>query len=270
MASSGNLPLHPALRFFSAGVIVVLIVGAGLFIAPGLVKPRWPWAVTPFNARFLGGFYIAEMVVMATLLFWNRWAPGRLVLWMAFVFTLVASIASFLNLGYFDFARKSPWIWFAVYLVSVLISGLFLAAARARPAAPTMPVTAGVTAWMRVEGPLLALYGIALLLLPLVAARFWPWPIDRFHAQVYSAVFLSGAAGVILLSLGAAREEMLVLGLAETVVGVLSILGLVITDMALHRVTWSSPGTIAWVAIFIALAASGLHKLTASASRALI
>ncbi|WP_245485632.1 MULTISPECIES: hypothetical protein [unclassified Mesorhizobium] len=28
-------------------VIIVLIVGAGLFFAPVLVKPRCPWAVTP-------------------------------------------------------------------------------------------------------------------------------------------------------------------------------------------------------------------------------
>lgn len=37
------------------------------------------------NARFLGGFYTAEMVVMAALLVWNRWSPGRLVLVMAFI-----------------------------------------------------------------------------------------------------------------------------------------------------------------------------------------
>ena len=264
MASPGNIPLHPALRFFSAGVIIVLIVGAGLFVAPGLVKARWPWAVTPFNARFLGGFYIAEMAVMATLLFWNRWAPGRLVLWMAFVFTLVASIASFLNLDYFDLGRKSPWIWFAVYLISVAISGLFLVAARGRPAAPAMPMDSGLQAWMRIEGLLLGLYGLALLLLPLIASSFWPWPIDRFHAQVYSAVFLSGAAGVVLLSRGAPREEMMVLGLAETAVGVLSILGLILTDLAVHRVTWSAPGTIAWVVIFLVLAASGTQKLLAA------
>ena len=60
MASADNGALHPAMRLFSAGVMVVLLVGAGLFLAPDLVKPRWPWAVTPFNSRFLGGFYIAE------------------------------------------------------------------------------------------------------------------------------------------------------------------------------------------------------------------
>ncbi|RUW96108.1 hypothetical protein EOA27_39110, partial [Mesorhizobium sp. M2A.F.Ca.ET.037.01.1.1] len=59
MPKSDNPPLPGALRLFSAAVIVVLIVGAGLFFAPTLVKPRWPWPVTPFSARFLGGFYTA-------------------------------------------------------------------------------------------------------------------------------------------------------------------------------------------------------------------
>src|SRR5690349_2725399 len=63
MPKSDNPPFPGALRLFSAAVIIVLIVGAGLFFAPALVKPRWPWPVTPFSARFLGGFYTAEMAV---------------------------------------------------------------------------------------------------------------------------------------------------------------------------------------------------------------
>ena len=107
MPTSDNPPFPAALRIFSLGVIIVLIVGAGLFFAPALVKPRWPWPVTPFSARFLGGFYTAEMAVMAALLFWNRWSPGRLVLVMAFIFTVIVSAVSLINLGYFNFGRKS-------------------------------------------------------------------------------------------------------------------------------------------------------------------
>ena len=71
------------------------------------------------------------MVVMAALLVWNRWSPGRLVLVMAFTFTVIVSAASFINLGYFNFERKAPWLWFLVYLASVAVSGLFLWRARA-------------------------------------------------------------------------------------------------------------------------------------------
>lgn len=182
MPTSNNPPFPAALRLFSVVVIIVLIVGAGLFFAPVLVKPRWPWAVTPFNARFLGGFYTAEMVVMAALLVWNRWSPGRLVLVMAFIFTTIVSVASFINLGYFNFERKAPWLWFLVYLASVAVSGLFLWRARARPSAKGVTLNPVWRGYMPVESAILGLYGVGLLLFPLTFGSIWPWPIDAFHA----------------------------------------------------------------------------------------
>jgi hypothetical protein len=268
MRTSDNPPLPAALRFFSAAVIVVLIVGAGLFFAPALAKIRWPWAVTPFNARFLGGFYTTEMAVMAALLIWNRWSPGRLVLVMAFIFTVIVSAASFINLGYFDFVRKAPWLWFAVYLVSVAISGWFLWRSRDRPSATGIALNPAWRGYMQVESALLALYGVGLFLLPLTSSSFWPWPIDSFHAQVYSAIFLAGAGGIYLLWRSAPREELLVLGMAQFLVGLLAILGLVITDAAVHRINWSAPGTVVWLAIFAWIGISGLAKIYAASRHA--
>src|SRR6218665_2081332 len=118
MARVENPALHSALRIFSAGVIIVLLVGAGLFFTPSLVRPRWPWDVAPFNARFLGSFYTAEIAVILFLLRWNRWSPGRLILVMAFVFTLVVTATSLVHHGMFNFARKVTWIWYAVYILS--------------------------------------------------------------------------------------------------------------------------------------------------------
>jgi hypothetical protein len=123
--------------------------------APVLVKPRWPWAVTPFNARFLGGFYTAEMVVMAALLVWNRSSPGRLVLVMAFIFTAIVSVASFVNLGHFNLERKAPWLWFLVDLASVAVSGLFLWRARARPSAKGVTLNPAWRGYMPVESAIL-------------------------------------------------------------------------------------------------------------------
>jgi hypothetical protein len=264
MPTSDNPRFPAALRLFSVGVIIVLIVGAGLFFAPALVKLRWPWAVTPFNARFLGGFYTAEMVVMAALLFWNRWSPGRLVLVMAFIFTVTVSVASFINLGYFNFERKAPWLWFLVYLASVAVSGVFLWRARARPSAKGAMLNPAWRGYMPVESAILGLYGVGLLLFPLTFSGFWPWPIDAFHAQVYSAIFLAGAGGTYLVWRNAPREELLVLGLAQFLVGLLAILGLVITDAAVHRIDWTTTGTLCWLALFGWIGISGVFKLYAA------
>ncbi|RWO89105.1 hypothetical protein [Mesorhizobium sp.] len=264
MPASNNPPFPAALRLFSVVVIIVLIVGAGLFFAPVLVKPCWPWAVTPFNARFLGGFYTAEMVVMAALVVWNRWSPGRLVLVMAFIFTAIVSVASFINLGYFNFERKAPWLWFLVYLASVAVSGLFLWRARARPSAKGVTLNPVWRGYMPVESAVLGLYGVGLLLFPLTFGSIWPWPIDAFHAQVYSAIFLAGAGGIYLVWRSAPREELLVLGLAQFLVGLLAILGLVITDAAVHRIDWTATGTLCWLALFGWIGISGVFKLYAA------
>ncbi|WP_246680344.1 hypothetical protein [Mesorhizobium sp. B2-8-9] len=261
MPTPDNPPFPAALRLFSVAVIIVLIVGAGLFFAPVLVKPRWPWAVTPFNARFLGGFYTAEMVVMAALLFWNRWSPGRLVLVMAFIFTVIVSAASFINLGYFNFERKAPWLWFLVYLASAAVSGLFLWRARARPSVKGVALTPAWRGYMSAETAIVGLYGVGMLLFPRVVSSSWPWPVDPFHAQVYSAIFLAGAGGVYLLWKNAPREELLVLGLAQFLVGFLAILGLVITDAAVHRIDWTAIGTLCWLALFGWICMSGAFKL---------
>ncbi|WP_246681054.1 hypothetical protein [Mesorhizobium sp. B2-3-15] len=259
--TSNNPPLPASLRLFSAGVIIVLIVGAGLFFAPALVKPRWPWPVTPFSARFLGGFYTAEMAVMAALLFWNRWSPGRLVLVMAFIFTLIVSVVSLINLGYFDFERKAAWLWFLVYLGSVAVSGLFLWRARARQPASGVTPSPAWRSYMLAETAVLCLYGLGMLLFPAMVSSTWPWTVDPFHAQVYSAIFLAGADGTYLIWKSAPREELLVLGLAQFLVGLLSILGLVITDGAVHRIDWTAAATLSWLALFGWIGISGALKL---------
>ncbi|TIQ15978.1 MAG: hypothetical protein E5X51_36080, partial [Mesorhizobium sp.] len=80
--------------------------------------------------------------------------------------------------------------------------------------------------YMPVESTILGIYGLGLLLFPLTFSSFWPWPVDAFHAQVYSAIFLAGAGGIYLVLRSAPREELLVLGLAQFLVGLLAILGL--------------------------------------------
>jgi hypothetical protein len=268
MLENGNPKLPGGLRVFSGAVIVVLLVGAGLFFVPDLVKPRWPWLLAPFNARFLGSFYLAEMVAMVALLVWNRWAPARMILVMAFVFTLVVSVTSLINLDHFNFARKASWLWFAVYAGSAVVSGLFLWNARATPPVAAAVSGAGWRSYLQAETILLGLYGLGLLTLPATFSAFWPWKIDAFHAQTYSAIFITAAAGTWLISSHAPREELVALGAAQFALGLLSAVGLAITDAAAKRVDWATPGTWAWLVLFALIAATGLLKLLVGLARA--
>jgi hypothetical protein len=267
MLEDGNPKLPGGLRVFSGAVIVVLLVGAGLFFVPDLVKPRWPWPLAPFNARFLGSFYLAELVAMVALLVWNRWSPARMILVMAFVFTLVVSVTSLINLDHFNFGRKASWLWFGVYAGSAIVSGLFLWNARGTPPVRAAMPGVGWRRYFQAEAVLLGLYGLGLLILPATFSAFWPWKIDAFHAQTYSAIFITAAAGTGLISAHAPREELVALGAAQLVLGLLSIIGLALTDAAVKRVDWAAPGTWTWLVLFAAIAVAGLIKLRGGLAR---
>ena len=81
------------------------------------------------------------------------------------------------------------------------------------------------------------IYGLGLIVLPGIFTAFWPWPIDAFHAQIYSVIFVTAGAGDKLLARNAPREELVALGAAQLALGALAILGLFITDAAVKRST---------------------------------
>ena len=114
---------------------------------------------------------------------------------------------------------------------------------------------------------LLGVYGLGLLVLPATFSAFWPWKIDAFHAQTYSAIFITAAAGTWLISSHAPREELVALGAAQLALGLLSAIGLALTDAAVKRVDWAAPGAWAWLALFALIAATGLVKLLAGLGR---
>lgn len=59
---------------------VLLVAGIGLLVAPGVLGPMWPWALTPFNTLLLGAIYSSSIVATAMVAYVKRWAPARVVL----------------------------------------------------------------------------------------------------------------------------------------------------------------------------------------------
>jgi hypothetical protein len=76
---------------------------------------------------------------------------------------------------------------------------------------------------------------------------FWPWPLDSFHAQVYNAIFVTNAAGALIISRAVAPVGWLTLGLAQEIFGLFAILGVVIIDGTSRRVDWELPATWLWL-----------------------
>jgi hypothetical protein len=104
----------------------------------------------------------------------------------------------------------------------------------------------------------LGAYGVVMLILPDVATLFWPWPVDDFHARLYSVTFLTPAVGLFLLVRAAAWAELWAMGLTLLALGVLALLGLVVTDLGVARVDWASPGTWLYVLLFVLIFLGGV------------
>ena len=167
MDRQGNPPISIVLRAVTWLEVVILAwAGAGLVLYPPVVTGVWPWALAPFNQRYLGALYLAALTAAWLQASAGRWSPGRVVTTMIFVFTLVVTIFSFVHLGRFDFQRVEAWIWFGLYIGvcanaawhlwryrSIRLAGRVIPAARLRVGLATVVMALGT-------------YGLALLALP--------------------------------------------------------------------------------------------------------
>lgn len=70
--------------------------------------------------------------------------------------------------------------------------------------------------------------------------------------------------GAFIFGIFSPREELLVLGSAQFLVGLLAILGVVITDAAVHRIDWTVTVTLCWLTLFGCIGISGVFKLYAA------
>ena len=176
-------------------VLVLILAGGGLFFLPTLTAEQWPWVIAPFNGRFVGAVYLGSFVSAAFMAFHGRWSPGRIVLPMIFVFTSIVLGVSLLNLDKFDFQKLQPWIWFLLYAVLPINSAYHMWLYQNRQPAESHVTPKNWSAFLLGLTLFLVLYGTALLILPTTASAFWPWPIDAFHGQMYSVVFITSAVG---------------------------------------------------------------------------
>lgn len=255
---TGNPIIAPLLRAVYILIAVVVIAGASLFFVPGLIGPRWPWPLTPFNTSFLGAIYIVELVAIVITIVSNRWSPTRLVLPISFTFAIVVTSVSLFYLGRFDAQRWTTYAWFVLYLVPIAVFANYLWLYRNQPPAETVPVPSAWRTYLMVGAIVYGLYGLGLLALPDTFSAFWPWKIDDFHARLYSAIFICLVVGMLTLVRAASSLELVTMGLAKVILAVFSILGLIIVDISAHRVDWSAPGTWLWIAGLGVLIVAGL------------
>jgi hypothetical protein len=261
-----NPPLAPALRaVLWLTVPILLSAGLSLFFIPDLARPQWPWDIGPFNAAFLGGFYLAAGVGIALAATEGRWYPARVLLPMVFVFTGSLMLVTLLDLGRFVFTRWTTYGWFIIYLLLPSIAALALWRYREFPSPEAYVTPPGWRSLLLLFALAFLTYGVALFLFPSVVGAHWPWPLDPFHAQAYSAVFTAAAVGALGLTQWAAPSERLVVGAAFSLLGLFAIAGTLIVDAGRHSVAWGRPGVWLWLGLLGLLFGLGLALVAWSA-----
>lgn len=260
-----NLTLSTLLRTLTwIEVLVLILAGGGLFFLPKLTAEQWPWVIAPFNGRFVGAIYLGSCVSALFMAFHGKWSPGRIVLPMIFVFTSIVLVVSLLHPDKFDFQKWQVWIWFLLYAALPINSAYHLWLYRNRQSAEAHATPVNWRNFLSALTMLLVLYGVALLIVPTTASAFWPWPIDDFHAQMYSVLFMTAAVGCYLIARGGSLLEWQTLGLTLLVIGACSFIGLFLVDAGVpseKKIDFGLSGTWVWLAIMTGIGASGLAMM---------
>lgn len=262
--------MNPRLPTFLRVVLGIecLAVGAAaiaLFGFPDWSREHWAWPTLPYHSRFMGAAYWAALVPLVIGTAYGRWAPGRLVLFMVLVFTSSLALVMLPYAAAFAWERPATWGFFGLYLFLPVNAALFLFRLRHWPPSLVVPATPLQRAVLGLIGTGVLGYGLAMLVTPIAATAFWPWPVDAFHARLYAAIYITvGAAGWWLRRPSAPIERSL-LGITLCVFGIASIAGLVWTSAGMppaRQIDLASPGTWLYVGIDCAVAVIGMVLIT--------
>ena len=102
----------------------MLAVGAGLFLAPDVVKPGWPWALTPLTARAIGAWLIGIGFAAFHASRENDFLRIRPLAGGYIAFAILQFIATARYSGDINWSAPAAWGYVA-FLASVLPVGLF-------------------------------------------------------------------------------------------------------------------------------------------------
>lgn len=220
------MPPNPRVPAFLRAVTCVECVVVAAAAAVLLSVPEWggeelwAWITRPFNARYVGVVYLGALVPLVIFAASGRWSPGRLVLWEIFVFTATIMLVMLAYAERFEWMRLSTWVFWPLYVFLPLNSAVFLWRLRGwRVPEPLLRARLAFTAIALALGG----YGVALIVIPEDATAFWAWPVDAFHARIYSAAYLAPAVGAWVLRDGATPDELRTLGITFLTTGVAAI-----------------------------------------------
>lgn len=259
-------PLHPTIRItlvVTAGFLLVL--GIDLTLAPSRTDEFFSWTIEPpLTAGTIGAFYVTGSFMIVMTLMGSAWARGRTVILGGVAFSILAIVATLLDLDRFAFDSDEPvafvvaWVWILSYAtVPVVLLLSLIPQSRVPGIDPRLgPPPRWVTVSLAVAGTVMVAAAAALSVVPEDMAELWPWTLTPLTARVLGAWM----AGFALVFLWVVWEKDRFQALpAVATLGFLGLAQLLTVARFRDDVSWEEPG--AWIyvaALGIALVAGGL------------
>ena len=195
--------LTPGMRLLLyVASVLVLLVGASLFLFPERTDTLFSWTVSPaLTAAFLGAAYWSAFVLEFLAARETLWARARVAVPAVLLFTFLTLIATLLHIDKFHFGpafslltQAGTWVWLLVYaLVPVTMAALLILQIRKPGIDP--PRDAPMPDWIRlvfnVQAAIMILLGIALFVVPKQTAELiWPWTLTPLTGRAIGAWLL--------------------------------------------------------------------------------
>ncbi len=216
----------------------------------GLVTPdeiQIPLRMTPLNERFVAALYLAGGIGVLLAAFSRRRGEARIFV-LGFAFAITVILVQIL-LRWNDYMADSlphrP-AFLGAYVLDFIFSVVVVPAAGYLVVPPR--VRHARTVLFLIESVVLAVVGLALLLVPVLAAQVWPWALPPVLSQLYAAFFLSVALGAFLAA-GDSSE----VAIRTFTVTTLALTVLILVASLLHLSRFKpEPVTPIWFASFLA------------------
>lgn len=247
---------------WSAAVLVLALLAGGitLYGFPGSTADVWAWTIAPhMTSLVMGAGYLASAVFFARIAVGRRWHPFEHGLLGVMVFAVLLLVATLLHWDRFDHGHVVFWLWLALYVVApVLVPTLWLRNRRTAPEElPGPRVPRPVCLALGAAGAVQLVVALVFFAAPAVALAVWPWMLSPLTVRVLAG-FVAANAMTLLVFWWEPRWSALAAGVQTVAIGVVLIVLAVpraAADFATPAALW---GFLAALGVALALTAAPL------------
>lgn len=213
---------------WSAAVLVLALLAGGitLYGFPGSTADVWAWTIAPhMTSLVMGAGYLTSAVFFARIMVGRQWHRFQAGLLGVMLFAVLLLVATLLHWDRFDHGHVVFWLWLALYVVApVLVPAFWLRNRRTRPEelpGPRVPRRVGRT--LGAVGAVQLVVALVFFAAPAVAIAVWPWMLTPLTVRVLAG-FVAANAMTLLVFWWEPWWSALAAGVQTVAIGIILIL----------------------------------------------